>query len=755
MKARREPHADEADGATVRAVLEGVGDGAGDERRMTRGVAGRESAPHFGTHDAVMAALDRQAIVAETDARGVITRVNAAFCRISGYSADELIGRTHRVLNARAHPPGFFAALWRTIAEGGIWHGEICNRRRDGALYWVDTTIVPRHGPTGRIAGYLSVRYDITERKRTEAALAEEVRRRTAAETLLREVIDAVPAGIAAFDPQDRLVLSNGAFRRLLGLGPATAIEGLDFREIVTRAAAQGRFLDVGRTPQAVEAWLDGLMRERVRPGRRRLRRLADGRWLQIRERRSPSGHRVSIGTDVTALKRAELAVRERAERDPLTGLHNRAAFGERLERLVGPGPRARPGALAILDLDGFKRVNDSFGHDVGDGLLREVAQRLAASIRPGDVVARLGGDEFAILMPGIASEAALERLLAGVLERLGLPVETTGRALFPRASVGCAFFPEHGACAREVLKAADLALYDVKAQRRAGAPRAEAPGGSARVYAPALGEREARRQGLVSGLREALAGHDISVALQPQVSLADGTHEGFEALARWRRAGAFVPPSLFIPVAEDANLIGAVGAVVLHEALAATRRLVDAGLEPGRIAVNVAAAQLRDAGFVDLVADALARHGLPASRLEVEITETVLLDRDAGTIVAALERLRGMGVGIALDDFGTGYASLSHLKRFPVDRLKIDRSFVDGIDRDDGARALVSGIVGLAHGLSLGVVAEGIETPRQRAILAGMGCDVGQGYLFAVPLAPENVADYLRRAGRAAGAGG
>ncbi|MGP9822744.1 putative bifunctional diguanylate cyclase/phosphodiesterase [Salinarimonas sp. NSM] len=734
--------------------------------RHAEGDCGRRHDAHVGetveaactpiaSYDAVMAALDRQAIVAETDARGVITRVNAAFCRISGYSAEELIGRTHRVLNAGVHPAGFFADLWRTIARGGIWHGEICNRRKDGTLYWVDTTIVPRYGAAGRTLGYASVRYDITERKRAEVALAEEVRRRTAAETLLREVIDAVPAGIAAFDPQDRLILSNRAFRRLLGLGPAPAIEGLDFREVVTRAAANGRFLDAGRTPEAVEAWLDDLMRERVRPGRRRLRRLADGRWLQIRERCSPSGHRVSVGADVTALKRAELAVRERAERDPLTGLYNRAAFGERLERLVGPGRRTRPGALAILDLDGFKAVNDTFGHDVGDALLREIGQRLAAALRPGDVAARLGGDEFAILMPGITGEAALERLLAGLLERLGRPVETSGRALFPRASVGCAFFPRHGGCARDVLKAADLALYDVKAQRRTTAPRVEAPGGTARVYAPALGEREARRQSLVTGLREALAEDAIGVALQPQVSLADGSHAGFEALARWRRAGAFVPPGLFVPVAEEANLIGAVGGIVLRKALAAARGLIDAGLDPGRIAVNVAAAQLRDAGFVDLVAGVLARHGLPASRLEVEITETVLLDRDAGTIVATLERLRGMGVAIALDDFGTGYASLAHLKRFPVDRLKIDRSFVDGIDRDDGARALVSGIVGLAHGLSLSIVAEGIETQRQRTILAAMGCDVGQGYLFAVPLAPEDVAGYLGRDERLLACGG
>ncbi|MGJ3265500.1 MAG: diguanylate cyclase domain-containing protein, partial [Salinarimonas sp.] len=483
MKARRARQAESVDAATIRAVVEGGGDEVGGE---DCGAAAGETevgapAPPVGARDAMMAALDRQAIVAETDARGVITRVNAAFCRISGYAADELMGRTHRVLNSNVHPRSFFVDLWRTVAGGEIWHGEICNRRKDGTHYWVDTTIVPRHDAAGRAVGYLSVRYDISERKRAEAALAEEVRGRAAAETLLREVIEAIPAGVAAFDPQDRLVLSNRAFRRLLGLGPAATIEGRAFRDVIALGAAQGRFADAGRTPAEVETWLDGLMRDRTRPGRRRLRRLADGRWLQVSERRSPSGHRVSIGSDVTALKQAELAVREKAERDPLTGLYNRAAFGERLERQVGSptgadpgsGRAGRPGALAILDVDGFKSVNDTYGHDVGDALLREIGHRLTASLRPGDVVARLGGDEFAILMPGIAGEAALDRALARVLARLGEPVEAPGLTLFPRVSLGCALFPEHGTRGMDVLKAADLALYEAKAQRRTAAPRA------------------------------------------------------------------------------------------------------------------------------------------------------------------------------------------------------------------------------------------------------------------------------------------
>ncbi|WP_349369317.1 EAL domain-containing protein [Salinarimonas sp.] len=704
-----------------------------------------ELARYASELDAFRAALDRQAIVAVTDRRGAITLVNDLFCRISGYRRDELIGRNHRILNSGHHPRRFFVSMWRTIADGRIWHGEICNRAKDGRLYWVDTTIVPRRGADGRIESYVSVRYDITERKQAEAALADEARRRARAETLVREILDAIPDGVAAFDAEDRLVLSNRAFRRLYGAGPAGASDGLTFREIAERCLADGRFPEVGRSPSETAAWLDARLREHRRPGRRHIRQLSDGRWLQVRERRSPSGHIVSVSSDVTALKRAELAVKQRAERDALTGLYNRAAFGERLERMLCDDRRTKPGALVVVDVDGFKAVNDTHGHDVGDALLGAVAERLRAGVRRGDVVARLGGDEFALILPGVTRPRTAEDLLGRLLAQLGAPLDLPGRTLFPSVSLGCAFFPEHGATPDAAMKAADLALYEAKAAAEA---RGRETGGRGRfrLFAPALRESETRRRALVAGLREALVRDEIVVALQPQVTLRDARHAGFEALARWRRGGEVVPPAAFIPIAEEANLIGAVGGVVLDRALALVRRHIDAGAAPGRVAVNVAAAQLKDERFVEEVSAALARHRLTPAALEIEITETVLLDRAAAEIGGTLARLRALGVGIALDDFGTGYASLAHLRRFPVDRLKIDRGFVEGIGRDADADALVGGIVDLAHGLALEVVAEGIETPAQRAALARMGCDVGQGYLFAPPLPPEEIGTYLER---------
>lgn len=705
--------------------------------------------------DAFRAALDRQAIVAITDRRGVVTHVNDLFCKISGYAREELVGRTHRIVSSGTHPKGFFVQMWRTTAAGKIWHGEICNRAKDGRLYWVDTTIVPRRGSGGAIDGYLSVRYDITERKLAEASLAEEARRRAEADKLVRAVLEAIPDGVAAFDSAERLVLSNAAFRKLYGFGDVAGSEPGTLRDILERRIASGRFPEAGRTAQEAETWLEARMREHRRPGRRQMRRLSDGRWLQVRARRAPSGHTVCVNSDVTTIKQAELTLREKAERDPLTGVLNRAAFVERLARLLAT--RGKEGALALIDLNGFKAVNDTHGHDVGDALLVTLARRLREAARRGDAVARLGGDEFAVLLPGLGVPAAVEPLIERLLGRLALPVDLPGRTLFPRMSFGCAFYPVHGTTPGEIMKAADLALYEAKASAvhdPAGAVPPEPDersGGLERVrfFAPALREAETRRRATAIGLNEALVRDEILVHLQPQVSLRGGEHVGFEALARWSRGGCLVPPGEFIPIAEAANLIGRIGAVVLDKALALARRAADGGLRPGRIAVNVAAAQLKDDRFTHGVAAALARHRIAAEDLEVEITETVLLDRSQEQISRTLASLRDLGVRIALDDFGTGYASLTHLKRYPVDRLKIDRSFVAGIEAGGASSALVMGIVDLAHGLDLEIVAEGIETREQLSVLHGFGCDIGQGFLLFPPLPPDEVGAYLEESSR------
>lgn len=678
-------------------------------------------------------ALNRNAIVAATDAAGRIIHANGRFCAISGYGENELIGRTHGLLNSGHHAPGFFSSLWRTIAAGETWHGEICNRAKSGELYWVDTTIVPLKARSGTIQGYVSVRYDVTERKRAELALAEENARRTRAEALLRHVIDAIPVGISAFDAEDRLLVFNEAYR---GFYPAVADEirpGARYEDIIRHVAEKGIFAGIGSDPAHLETWIAGRMRSHRRPGRPVVQALADGRWMQVREFRTEEGLTVTARTDITELKEAEQTIRKQAAQDPLTGLSNRSAAFERVERLIGQAAGLK-GALVLIDLDNFKAVNDSLGHDAGDELLVVIGRRLAGAVRKTDMVARMGGDEFALVLTDARTPEALARRLGKVMDAVQQPVALTGRTIQPRLTMGVALFETARGSRKDLFRHADIALYQAKSAGR----------GRFMFFDSAMLHASEDREARIEALRLGIGGQELRVVFQPQVSLQSGQHVGFEALVRWNRSGEWVQPADFVPLAEDSGLIVPLGTQVLEMALDFQRTMKRLGLSPGRMAVNVAAAQLKLDDFPDMVAFLLAKFSLLPEDLEIEVTETALLDRSANQIARTLERLHGFGIAIALDDFGTGYASLAHLKRFKVDRLKIDRSFVSDISMDDQHGVIARTIVSLAHSLAMDVVAEGVETQLQCDILRSYGCDVAQGFLFARPMAAEQAEHYL-----------
>jgi len=681
---------------------------------------------------ALHAALDDNAIVAATDRNGTILHVNACFCRISGYAERELVGQKHSILNSGHHDGAFFVDLWSTIASGRKWRGEICNRAKSGELYWVDTTIVPLLSRDGRIQRYLSVRFDITERKQAEMALAAENARRLRAEQLLRDVLEAVPVGITAFDAEDRLVTCNEQFRRFYPELRNVIREGIRYETIVRRMARAGHFAGVGADD--VEAWVEQRMDEHRNSTRPVVLELADGRWMQLREFRTATGLTVTARTDITELKEAEQTIRRQAEEDPLTGLANRAVVVARVDAMLAQRA-SRTAALVLIDLDGFKAINDSLGHDAGDELLVVIGRRLAGAVGRGTVVGRMGGDEFALVMGCPPGEKTLARRLDRVMAAVQQPVALTGRTVTPRLSMGVAQFAPGELSRREAFQRADIALYHAKAAGRARYTFFDHH---------MLRAAEQRRQSQ-DILREAIEQDRLHIELQPQLHLKTGRHVGFEALVRWRREDRLVPPSEFIQLAEESGLIVPLGNRVIEQALRFVRSAKDQGLAPGRVAINVAAAQLKLDDFADGLAVQLAAHGLTTAEVEVEVTETVLLDRSAQQIGRTLGRLHELGVAISLDDFGTGYASLAHLKRFQVDRLKIDRSFVADIGMDDHRGVIPRTIVSLAHSLGMDVVAEGIENERQLDILRSYGCDIGQGYLFARPMPPDRAEAYLR----------
>jgi len=445
----------------------------------------------------------------------------------------------------------------------------------------------------------------------------------------------------------------------------------------------------------------------------------------------------VGIARDVTE----EVRARERSDyllwHDGLTGLVNRGRLREMLAEVLRRAPDSS-GCVMVLDIDHFKEVNDTRGHAAGDEVLGEVGRRLRAAARATDVVGRLGGDEFGIVLAGLHDAEVLDRRAQSFLKVLSAPILVDGALVSIGASIGMAVWPADGADPDELMRSAELALASLKA---------EAVGGSAAFFTRAMQEAVDERRRVVGALPGAIDRGEIEVHYQPIVRLRTRELAGFEALVRWRHPErGLVMPDAFVGIAEDAGLMWRLGAYVLETALGQMRRWLDGGFAPGRIAVNLGAGQLQNRGLSGFVRDGLARSGLTPDQLELEVTETVTLRRRAAVIAGTLEDLHRLGVSIVLDDFGTGHASLTHLKRLPIDRLKIDRSFVANIEADDSDAAIVRTLIGLARDLRIAVVAEGVETERQALLLDEAGCEFAQGYLFGHPMAAADATRWLER---------
>jgi diguanylate cyclase (GGDEF)-like protein/PAS domain S-box-containing protein len=600
-------------------------------------------------------------------------------------------------------------------------------RPDNGQVRWISSRTKVERNEAGEAIRSIGSHLDITRRKQNEEALRE-------SEERFRLAAGAAGLGVWDYDAVLNQREWSDRLREILGIPPA-AEATLELAESCIHPADRPRFL---RHLNSIRAGKSARFEDTFR-----IRRANDQaeRWVTMngwRTHKADSQLRRIILTarDATEEKTAEERVRWSASHDGLTGLANRNLFQDKLDHAI-QAAAVDGGAvgLLLLDLDHFKQINDTLGHDAGDVLLRLFAERLRSVVRANDTVARLGGDEFAIVLPDVHSDMSLIQLSQSIHECLREPFVHGGRMLDCRASMGASMFPMHGRTSKALMKNADIALYAAKAAGR----------GTVAMFEPHMRDDVRRRTSMVQLARDALRDDRVVPYYQPKLDLARRAIVGFEALLRWRSEGGRIGEPAAIEAAfEDVEVAAAISDRMLDRVIADVRGWLDKGIEFQHVAINSSAAEFRRDNFAERLLEQLRVARVPTRYFQLEVTETVFLGRGAEYVHRALALLSARGVKIALDDFGTGYASLRHLKEFPVDIIKIDQSFVRDMDVDPGDEAIVRAVLNLGRSLGIKVVAEGIETEQQAARLIELDCDFGQGFLYAKAVAAARVPGLL-----------
>ncbi len=704
------------------------------------------------------AAMDGMAVL---DAEGRFLSVNRAHARIYGFdSPEELLGRCWEILYDERERRRLASEVLPAMRASGTWRGQALGRRRDGSAFEQELSLTALAD-----GGLVCVVRDVSEQRRAERLqralfrVAETGNRventdelYPALHAIVGELMYAQNFYIALWDQERGEVsfpywvdeldpppapepLGRGLTAHVLRTGKPLLADPSTFAELLAEGAVERLGADAvdwlgvplqsgGRTYGAlvVQSYSE---RHRYTPEERELLTFVSQQIARAIER-----------------KRAEEEIRRLAFHDPLTGLPNRRLFRDRLEVALARA-RRHGGRVGVLfcDLDRFKTINDSMGHEAGDQVLQAVAVRIAESLRGSDAVARQGGDEFAVLVDDVPDASGVVQVAERLMSALRKPFVVGGRELWTTASMGISVFPEDAETPDRLLEQADVAMYRAKEKGR----------DAFELFTPELLERASETMALESSLRAALAAGELALHFQPIVDCVSGRVRACEALVRWRREGVFVPPESFVPLAEVTGLIVPLGTWVLRSACEQARGWQRAGFGGIAVSVNLSTRQLQHPELVDDVARVLAESGLEPGSLELEMTESHAL-LSAETTAHVLARLRALGVRLAIDDFGSGYASLSYLRRLPVHSVKLDRAFVRGIPYDPDNTAIASGVIDMAHALGLEVVAEGVETEEQRAFLERWGCDRLQGFLVSAALPPAELEAWLRRTGGRAG---
>ena len=580
------------------------------------------------------------------------------------------------------------------------------------------------------VAGFVLLFWFITvqfrRQERQAAALRESENEAAEQSFLLLTTLNHMDQGLMMIAADDTVAICNRQAMALLDLPVELMKTRPKWEDVLTYQWSANEFERIdAELAEFVRrsALLDGpLVYDRERP---------NGRFLEVRTTPLPNGRAVRTYTDITDRKRAERRVDFLAHHDGLTGLPNRVLLQDRMSQGLAQTSRSDMSlAVLTLDLDRFKEINDSYGHDAGDRVLVQAADRLRNTVRAADTVARTGGDEFVVIQCDAAQPEAAIRLAQRIVEVLTLPFDIGERLITIGTSVGITFYPGDGNTPADLLKNSDIALYRAKADGR----------GAFRIFEPEMDSEMRDQRAIEQDLRAAIGSDQLNLYFQPQFATDTKVITGFEALLRWQHpTRGNISPATMIPIAEKSRLISRLGAWVIEAACASAMTWP----VPHRVAVNLSAAQFRDGDLPAQVADILRRTCLPACRLELEVTESLLIDGTEQAL-ATLRSLKGMGVRIALDDFGTGYSSLSYLRKFPFDKIKIDQSFIRGLGEDPNALSIVDAILAMGRSLDMKVIAEGIETDQQLQILRGQHCAEVQGFLLGRPMPSADVGQYL-----------
>ncbi|MES9956843.1 MAG: EAL domain-containing protein [Sedimenticola sp.] len=650
-----------------------------------------------------------------TDRQGQIEYVNPKFEEVTGYLAEDVLGKNPSIMKPDDASPEMYEDLWSTILSGKTWRGQFRNTRKNGGEFWESATISPVRDSKGHISHFIAVKEDITAQKTAQEQLR-----------MNATVFETTMEGIMITDAENRIKSVNPAFSQITGYQPEEVI-GQNPRILRSDNHDESYYRGMWSSLYSKGYWSGEIWNRRK-----------DGtvfpEWLSLAVIRDEQGNvkeHVAVFSDITRRKEDEEQIRRQANYDPLTGLPNRNLLVDRLNQSILAANREKTQvALLFIDLDGFKRVNDTLGHVVGDDLLRQVAERFNHAVRESDTVARFGGDEFVIVLPDVHKIDDVGEVAQKIIDEINLPFKLVGREIFVGASIGITLYPDDATDSGVMLRNADMAMYLAKESGR----------NCYRFFTPAMDDEVKQHMELERELRLALDHRELVLKYQAVVDLETGRLNGVEALVYWNHPQrGLVSPDVFISLAEETGLISSIGSWVLTTAARQAKVWHDQGLNL-RVNVNLSSKQLALGLTTEDVRAILEETGVDPSTMTLEITEGMMLEGGEATL-QWLGELKAMGLGLAIDDFGTGYSSLSYLKLYPMDILKIDRSFISGIPHNQGDSTLVEAIVSMARSLGLKIVAEGIENGEQLGFLQRLGCELGQGYLFNKPTWGEAIA--------------